>query len=296
MEEAKKPGEVKRLLIFGSRTLADQRVKDVIVAEIEKHQPSVLVTAGEPAGVCEVARELAKELAIPLSLHYLNLKHNQGKYHHRSVNALKDCDHCVLIHDGASLGTKNELVLAKKMLVPYTYHELRIIADTTGMDEAGQDQEKDDPAGWYDQPGDQLPLFEGKRPSTKMRKKAMISALQASFGVISEACTRVGIDRQTHYNWLEKDPKYKEAVRELGDLKRDFVESKLLSLVKNNDTAATIFASKTLLKERGYVERTELTGKDGAHIEHKITHEIRFKNSKDPAAGGAAPDEEGSPS
>ena len=39
------------------------------------------------------------------------------------------------------------------------------------------------------------------------RKKAMIGALQKSLGVVTTACKVVGIDRQTHYNWLETDTK-----------------------------------------------------------------------------------------
>ncbi len=127
--------------------------------------------------------------------------------------------------------------------------------------------------------------FTGKRPSTKVRKRAMLEALKASFGVIKMACDQVGIERTTHNLWMSKDPKYREAVEELREVKKDFVENKLLKLIESGNPQATIYAAETLLKDRGYVKRTELTGADGGEIEHKITHEVTFKNSK--AQGGS---------
>ena len=95
----------------------------------------------------------------------------------------------------------------------------------------------------------------------------MLEALTLSFGVIAHAAKQVGIDRTTHYTWLDDDPGYKAAVADLKEYKKDFIESKLIKLINDGDTAATIFAAKTQLKDRGYVERTELTGADGGPVE-----------------------------
>ncbi|MBW2650660.1 MAG: hypothetical protein JRC66_06565 [Deltaproteobacteria bacterium] len=113
-----------RLSIHGSRTLTDERVKIILLEEIGKYNPTTIVTHAEPGGVCEVARNLCKERAIPLKLHFLNFKYLRGAFEHRSRAVLKDCDHSVFIHDGKSKGCSNELKLAKKMGLPYTYHEL----------------------------------------------------------------------------------------------------------------------------------------------------------------------------
>lgn len=110
------------LAFFGSRTLTGSVVKNVIITAVHDLKADVIVTAGEPSGVCEAAREIAKELSIPLKLHFLKSKERAaGKYHWRSVAVLRDCQHCVFIHDGKSVGTKNEMKLAKKMGVPYSY-------------------------------------------------------------------------------------------------------------------------------------------------------------------------------
>jgi len=107
----------------------------------------------------------------------------------------------------------------------------------------------------------------GTEITTEARKKAMLEALKVSFGIIAHAAQQVGINRTTHYLWIESDPEYKAAVADLKEYKKDFIESKLIKLINEGDTAATIFAAKTQLKDRGYVERSEITGADGGPVE-----------------------------
>ena len=59
-----------------------------------------------------------------MKLHFLNFKYLRGAFEHRSRDVLKDGDRAIFIHDGKSKGTANEVRLAKKMGVPYAYHEL----------------------------------------------------------------------------------------------------------------------------------------------------------------------------
>ena len=113
-----------KLSVHGSRTLSDERVKILLLEEIEAHGITEIVTHGEPDGVCKVARDLCREKAIPLKLHFLNFKYLRGAFEHRSIDVLKDGDRAIFVHDGKSKGTSNELKLARKMGVPYAYHEL----------------------------------------------------------------------------------------------------------------------------------------------------------------------------
>jgi hypothetical protein len=89
-------------------------------------------------------------------------------------------------------------------------------------------------------------------------KKTMLDALERSLGIVSTACEKAGISRQTHYNWLKDDPEYKEAVRAIEERTIDFAESHLHALIKDKNPAATIFFLKTKGKNRGYVERQEI--------------------------------------
>lgn len=116
--------QFKRLAICGSRTCNDERVRDLIYQEIEKHNPELIVTHGEPEGVCTITQTIARELGLPLKVHFLQLKKAAGKFHHRTVAVFEDCDFCVFIHDGISTGCNNEIEQAKKMKIPHTYHLL----------------------------------------------------------------------------------------------------------------------------------------------------------------------------
>ena len=91
-----------------------------------------------------------------------------------------------------------------------------------------------------------------------IKKQAMIEALTDSLGVVTIACKKVGIARNTHYEWYKEDENYRNAVDDLADVALDFAESMLHKQIQEKDTTATIFYLKTKGKKRGYIERTEV--------------------------------------
>lgn len=93
---------------------------------------------------------------------------------------------------------------------------------------------------------------------TEHKKKAMVDALEKTLGVVTFACKQVGIGRTQHYEWLKKDPEYKEAVESIKDICLDFAESQLHKQIKEGNTTATIFYLKTQGKQRGYTETTQI--------------------------------------
>lgn len=86
----------------------------------------------------------------------------------------------------------------------------------------------------------------------------MIQALESSLGIVTGACKKVGIARQTHYRWMEEDASYRKSVESISDICLDFAESQLHQQIMEGNVASTIFYLKTKGKRRGYVERTEL--------------------------------------
>lgn len=90
------------------------------------------------------------------------------------------------------------------------------------------------------------------------KKRAMINALELSLGVVTTACKQLGFSRQTHYNWMEKDKEYREAVNDIDSIALDFAESQLHKQMKEGNTTATIFYLKAKGKNRGYYEKMEL--------------------------------------
>ncbi len=117
-------GGTVRLSVHGSRTLSDERVKILLLEAIDKYDVGLIVTHAEPEGVCEVARQLCKDEAIPLKLHFLNFKYRAGAFEHRSKAVLQDADRAIFIHDGKSKGCANERKLADKAGLPYDYHHI----------------------------------------------------------------------------------------------------------------------------------------------------------------------------
>jgi len=114
------------LAVCGSRTLYDERVKIILLEEIEKHNINDIVTHAEPEGVCALARDLCKANAIPLKLHFLNFRYLRGAFEHRSRDVFKDCTRAIFIHDGKSRGTSNEHRMAVKIGIPLSFFELEI--------------------------------------------------------------------------------------------------------------------------------------------------------------------------
>jgi hypothetical protein len=97
-------------------------------------------------------------------------------------------------------------------------------------------------------------------------KKAMLENLEKALGVVTVAAHNTGIHRDTHYNWMQSDEEYRTKVMALKEVTIDFAEAQLHQLIKEGNVAATIFFLKTQGKQRGYVERQEVTGADGAPI------------------------------
>lgn len=92
----------------------------------------------------------------------------------------------------------------------------------------------------------------------KGKKKLMIQNLISTLGNVTKSAEKSGIERCTHYDWLTRDPAYKEAFDNIEDFQVDFYESALNQLVKDKTPSAIIFALKCKGKSRGWVERQEV--------------------------------------
>lgn len=102
--------------------------------------------------------------------------------------------------------------------------------------------------------------------TTARKKKKFLEAYRLKHGNISMAAKAASISRSSFHSWFRTDPEFKDACVEIVESVGDFVESKLLQKISSNDTISIIFYCKTKLKERGYIERQEQTGKDGKDL------------------------------
>ena len=94
--------------------------------------------------------------------------------------------------------------------------------------------------------------------STKTKKRIFIANFIANQGMVQMSCDSVGINRTTYARWCKKDAKFVQNIQAAMERKLDKIETKLLNLVENGDTQATIFSAKCLLKQRGYTEKKDI--------------------------------------
>jgi predicted transcriptional regulator len=100
----------------------------------------------------------------------------------------------------------------------------------------------------------------------ELTPQIIIDALQKANGLQAGAARQLGVTRQTISNHIKNDPIISEAYEAVNETTIDFVESKLMENIRNGNVVAQIFYLKTKAKHRGYVERQELTGKDGGGL------------------------------
>lgn len=99
-------------------------------------------------------------------------------------------------------------------------------------------------------------------------------ALRAAYGLLAttaQILTKVGggrkITRQAVSGRIKRSPELREVAEQAAETLTDLAEQELYKLIKQGDKTAIIFYLKCKGKARGYVERQEVTGADGAPIE-----------------------------
>lgn len=94
----------------------------------------------------------------------------------------------------------------------------------------------------------------------------MITALQHTHGLIALAAEHLGCDWHTIYNYVKRYPSVEAELHRQRERTTDLAEQKLFDAIAAGEAWAINFYLKTQGKDRGYVERHEVTGKDGASL------------------------------
>lgn len=106
----------------------------------------------------------------------------------------------------------------------------------------------------------------------KLKADQVIKKITALNGNITSVATTLGVSRTTIYKMVEDYPTVRAALEEARETMLDNAESALYRNVIAGDNTAIIFFLKTQGKSRGYVERSELTGADGAGLTIKVVY------------------------
>lgn len=100
----------------------------------------------------------------------------------------------------------------------------------------------------------------------QFKPEQVIRAIQGAQGLLAGAARLLECSRTTVYAYVKKYPEVQAALEEQNETTKDFVEGKLIDQIRNDNITAIIFYLKTKAKDRGYIERTEHSGPDGAPL------------------------------
>jgi hypothetical protein len=100
----------------------------------------------------------------------------------------------------------------------------------------------------------------------KFTADQMIRALNETKGMITLAAQKLDCAPNTVRRYIREYPTIAQAQKDARDKMTDAVELKLYEKIMSGDTTAMIFYLKTQAKERGYIERQEVTGADGTPL------------------------------
>jgi transposase-like protein len=111
----------------------------------------------------------------------------------------------------------------------------------------------------------------------------IIKALKETNGMIYLAARRLGCTPQTIYNRANRTQVVKQAIEDSRGEIVDLAEQKLRLAILAGEPWAVALTLKTLGKQRGYVERQEVTGADGGILKIEYVNDWRNQGSA-PAA------------
>ena len=109
----------------------------------------------------------------------------------------------------------------------------------------------------------------------KYSPKRMADRLKDNRGLIYLTARQMGCAPQTIYNYIERFPTVKKAYEEARERTVDTAEVKFFQAIERGESWAISLALKTIGRRRGYVERKDLTGKDG----EKLVEQPKIQNT-----------------
>ena len=110
--------------------------------------------------------------------------------------------------------------------------------------------------------------------SERYTTQEVIEAIQAAKGLKSVAARRLGCSWWTVHRMCQRHPTVQRAYEETREQLVDLAEAKLMvKLNIGEDSSIIKWVLATLGKDRGWVERKELTGADGQSLQVNVTYD-----------------------
>ena len=100
----------------------------------------------------------------------------------------------------------------------------------------------------------------------KFTAQQIIDAIRETKGMVYLAAERLGCDAKTIYNYRDRYASVRAEMEQQDGKVDDVAEMKLYQAIMAGESWAVKFRLRTKAKHRGYIERHEVTGKDGGDL------------------------------
>jgi len=119
----------------------------------------------------------------------------------------------------------------------------------------------------------ELVKVQSTTPYRKYTEQQIIEALEESKGLIAPAARKLGCARDTIRRYLEEYEDIAQAIKDQREAVTDMAENALYQAILDREAWAVCFYLKCMAKDRGYVERAELTGTNAAPVKIKLVYD-----------------------
>ena len=97
-------------------------------------------------------------------------------------------------------------------------------------------------------------------------KKAFLEILKNNGGIVAGACRSANIARVTYYKWHDEDKEFAEKADDVKEQQKDYCEGMIFQRIRAGSDRMIIFYAQTQMRDRGYGNKQEITGADGADL------------------------------
>jgi hypothetical protein len=94
-----------------------------------------------------------------------------------------------------------------------------------------------------------------RKARTATQKKQMLDALKTTFGLVKPAAEKAGIERSTHWRWVNEDQDYAKTVLEIQENNLDFVEMNMYKQIAEGNHTLIMYVLNNKGSARGYGKR-----------------------------------------
>jgi len=112
----------------------------------------------------------------------------------------------------------------------------------------------------------------------KFTAKQVADACEGTAGIMAQVAQKLGCDRSTVWRYAQRYKTVRDALFQADEAVTDLAEVKAIKLINAEHWPAIKHRLDTKGKDRGYAERTEITGAEGGAVSVNYTGNVNPKD------------------